>query len=65
MTPRGAYHAMNQERQRHADDEAMWRQAIDEVEETYRHFLTLTVNPIDAALLTLATTLNLQEGDNQ
>lgn len=62
-TPRDAYHALNQARARHADDEAMWRQAIDEVTETYEHFLT--VNPIDAAILTLATTLNLQEGDNQ
>lgn len=61
MTPTPNDHAMQQARADHAAYLAMWDEAVAEVNETFHRFRDQ--DPVAAAILTLATILNLQEGE--
>lgn len=61
MTPTPHDHALQQARADHAAYKAMWDEAVAEVHETFHRFHNQ--DPYTAAILTLATILNLQEGE--
>lgn len=61
MTPTPHDHALQQARADHAAYKAMWEESILEVDETFDRFSA--EDPTTAAILTLATILNLQEGE--
>lgn len=61
MTATPHDHALQQARADHAAYLAMWDEAVAEVHETFDRFSA--EDPHTAAILTLATILNLQEGE--